>query len=53
MLRSPNDCNKYKQELRRTGKQRLLTDTSTTEEPVKEIIIWYGYENPFWPLQEE
>ena len=47
MAQPPNEWNKYEQEPRRTGKKRLLTYTSTTEEPVKEIIIWYGYENPF------
>ena len=46
MARPPNDWNKYEQEPIRTGKKCLLTDMSTTEEPVKVFINWYGYKNP-------
>ena len=37
MARAPNDCNKYNQDTQRTDKKRLLTDTITTGEPVKNI----------------
>ena len=51
--RPPNNWNKYKQEPRRTGKKRLLTDTNTTKEPVQAFITWYSYENPVLQLQAE
>ena len=44
--RAPNDWNKYGQEPQRTDKKRLLTDTSTTGEPVKAFIDWHDHENP-------
>ena len=44
--RAPNEQNKYDQEPHRIDKNHLLTDTNTTEEPVKAFINWYGYKNP-------